>query len=191
VHAWGQVASFQLEEGSGDAEGLIRSLNGVLPREVAVIGGVHAPAGFDARRDAKARTYCYRVLTRSAPSPFEHGRTLWWPHRVDEQALGLCSRALPGRHDFTAFTPTRTDHVRFERDVYEARWARSGDVLEFWIEADSFMRHMVRVLVGTMLSVAGGRQTPAQFARLLEGAPRSAAGDTVDPSGLYLASVRY
>jgi tRNA pseudouridine38-40 synthase len=94
-------------------------------------------------------------------------------------------------HDFTAFTPTQTEHVRFEREIHEARWARSGDILEFWIEADAFMRHMVRVLVGTMLGAAGGRRTPAEFAKLLDGAPRSAAGETVEAHGLYLASVRY
>jgi tRNA pseudouridine38-40 synthase len=190
VHAWGQVASF-VDPGGQDPERLARSLNGVLPRDVAVIAAKAASPEFDARRDAKSRTYCYRVLARPAPSPFERGRALWWPHRVDEKALGDCARLLCGEHDFTAFTPTQTDHVRFERDIHTARWRRSDDVLEFWIEADAFMRHMVRVLVGTMLDVAGGRQTMARFAELLEGAPRAAAGSTVTAQGLYLASVKY
>jgi tRNA pseudouridine38-40 synthase len=198
VHAWGQVAGLSagLSASLSGMEGrapdrLGQSLNGVLPQDVAVIASEAVPAGFDARRDARSRTYCYRVLARAAPSPFERGRALWWPHRVDEEALSQCARSLRGSHDFTAFTPTRTDHVRFEREVLEARWARSGDVLEFWIEADAFMRHMVRVLVGTMLAVAGGRDNPKQFASLLEGAPRSAAGETVEAHGLYLASVAY
>ncbi len=190
VHAWGQVASFA---GAGrlDPEPLARSLNGVLPHDVAVSGAKAAPDGFDARRDARSRTYCYRVLARPAPCPFEQGRSLWWPHPLDEPALAECAALLRGTHDFTAFTPTRTDHVRFERDILDARWTRSGHVLELWIEADAFMRHMVRVLVGTMLDVGGGRRSAAEFARLLEGAPRSAAGESVDPHGLYLASVRY
>jgi tRNA pseudouridine38-40 synthase len=190
VHAWGQVAGLAGIEGH-EAARLGRSLNGVLPQDVAVIAAEPAPEGFDARRDAQSRTYCYRVMARTAPSPFERGRALWWPHRVDEEALSQCARALHGSHDFTAFTPTRTDHVRFEREVLEARWTRSGDGLEFWIEADAFMRHMVRVLVGTMLGVAGGRRTTEQFAALLAGAPRSAAAETVEAHGLYLASVRY
>ena len=190
VHAWGQVASFVRADGI-EPERLLGALNGVLPHDVAVIGAEAAPEDFDARHDAKSRTYCYRILARAAPSAFERGRALWWPHRVDEEALCGCARLLRGEHDFTAFTPTQTDHVRFEREIHDARWTRSGEVMEFWIEADAFMRHMVRVLVGTMLSVSRGRGTPADFAKLLAGAPRSAAGETVEAHGLYLASVRY
>jgi tRNA pseudouridine38-40 synthase len=190
VHAWGQVASFA--DSSGIApEQIARALNGVLPHDVSAIAAEAPPPGFDARHDAKSRTYCYRVLPRAAPSPFERGRALWWPHRVDEEALEACALLLHGTHDFTAFTPTQTDHVWFEREIHDARWARFGDVLEFWIEADAFMRHMVRVLVGTMLGVASGRQTQSSFGKLLEGAPRAAAGETVGAHGLYLASVSY
>lgn len=190
VHAWGQVASFAVASGL-ETERLSRALNGVLPHDLSAIAVETAPAGFDARHDAKSRTYCYRILTRAAPSPFERGRALPWPHRVDVEALEQCARILHGTHDFTAFTPTQTDHVWFEREIHDARWARSGDVLEFWIEADAFLRHMVRVLVGTMLAVASGGRTESQFAKLLEGAPRTAAGETVGAHGLYLASVRY
>jgi tRNA pseudouridine38-40 synthase len=188
VHAWGQVAS--LSHG-GEPAPLMRSLNGVLPADVAVREAARAPDGFDARRDARSRIYCYRLLTRPVPSPFERRRSLWWPHPIDDDALGECARLLRGMHDFTAFTPTQTDHVRFERTVLDARWTRTEPLLELWIEADTFMRHMVRVLVGTMLEVAGGRRTPDDFARLLKGAPRSAAAETAEPHGLYLASVTY
>lgn len=189
VHALGQVASFELAvEPPGD---LARRLNGVSPDDVAVTAAKIVADGFDARRDAKARSYRYRLLARAAPSPFEPGRALWWPHRVDYEALQACAAALPGSHDFTAFTPTQTDHVRFERDVIAASWETEGDVLSFRITADAFMRNMVRVLVGTQLEVASGRRSVESFTKLLEGALRSEAGDTAPPHGLYLESVTY
>ena len=120
-----------------------------------MLASTRAADGFDARGDARSRTYCYRVLPRRERSAFERGRALWWPHRLDRDALHACAALLPGTHDFTAFTPTETDHVRFSRDVLGARWDERGDLLEFWIEADTFMRHMNRALVGTMLEVGG------------------------------------
>jgi tRNA pseudouridine38-40 synthase len=124
----------------------------------------------------------------------EPGRALWWPYRVDFSALEACAAALVGTHDFTAFTPTETEHVRFSRDVFAAWWsrdARDPDVLSFWIEADAFMRHMNRVLVGTMLQVAGGRRSLSSFVSLLDGRPRSEAGPTAKPHGLALVGVGY
>jgi tRNA pseudouridine38-40 synthase len=183
VHALGQVVSYP------GPQPRLRSVNAVLPREISVLTAEEVPDGFSARRDAKARRNVYRVLARSAPSPFERGRALWWPYPLDFAALQACAAALPGTHDFTAFTPAETYHTRFERMVFDARWERVGDVLEFHIEADSFMRNMNRILVGTMLEVAQGRRDG--FAALLAGAPRAAAGRTAPPHGLYLASVRY
>lgn len=185
VHAWGQVASYR-HEALDPAR-----WNALLPPDVAVLSCEPAPAGFDARRDAISRTYCYRVLARRARSVFMRGSTLFWPHRLDRKALPACAAALVGTHDFTAFTPTETDHVRFTRDVLDASWRFDGDLLEFWIEADTFMRHMNRVLVGTMLEVAQGRRSLESFTALLAGAPRAAAGPTAPPHGLALASVRY
>jgi tRNA pseudouridine38-40 synthase len=212
VHARGQVASF-----ATDAEvpvDLARRLNGVAPGDVSVIAAAEAADGFDARRDATSRSYLYRVLPRPSPDPFERGRALWWPHNLDRAALATCAASLSGTHDFTAFTPTQTDHVRFERGVLAAEWAIEAPGLDdgesepsFWpligaqmparsivafrITADAFMRNMVRVLVGTMLEVANGRRSVEDFTRLLDGAPRSKAGETAPPHGLYLESVSY
>ena len=183
VHARGQVASH------GGAPALADALNGVLPSDVRVLASEPAPDGFDARRDARSRTYRYRVFTRRAASPFERGRSWHRPRPPERAALDAMAAALAGTHDFTAFTPTQTDHVRFERDVLRAEWRDAGPhVLELWVEADTFMRHMVRTLVGTMM---GGRHDPDAFRTLLTGRPRAEAGDTAPACGLYLESVRY
>jgi tRNA pseudouridine38-40 synthase len=196
VHAWGQVASFAVD---GDPpDGLAGRMNSMLPAEVAVLQADPAPDGFDARRDARSRTYCYWVLAGPVRHPLELKRALWWPYPVDQEALERCAALVAGTRDFTAFTPTQTEHVRFEREVMHAEWRAHrlaepfvGHLLELWIEADAFMRHMVRVLVGTMLEVAQGRRSVEDFESLLNGAPRERAGETAPAHGLYLASVRY
>jgi tRNA pseudouridine38-40 synthase len=196
VHALGQVASFATA--AALPADLARNLNGVTPADVTVRRAEAVADGFDARRDARSRSYLYRVETRQAPGPFEQGRALWWPHRVDRAALDACAAALGGTHDFTAFTPTQTDHVRFERDVLAASWREEpnlwgepGAILAFRITADAFMRSMVRALVGTMLEVASARRTVDNFSALLEGASRPEAGDTAPAHALYLESVSY
>ncbi|WP_249020089.1 tRNA pseudouridine(38-40) synthase TruA [Conexibacter sp. S30A1] len=186
VHASAQVASH-----AGEAAPL-GSLNALLPADVAVIASEPAAEGFDARRDCTSRAYRYRVLARPARPALDRARTLHWRYPIDRAALEACAALLVGTHDFRAFTPADTYHVRFERDVYAARWlVTEHDVLEFWIEADTFMRHMNRVLVGTMLEVARGRRSLEQFGRLLDGAPRAQAGPTAPACGLCFAGAGY
>jgi tRNA pseudouridine38-40 synthase len=185
VHAWGQVASYRHEAVDP------RRLNALLPEDVAILASEPAGDDFDARRSARSRTYCYRLLASAVRSPFERGHALWVPWLRHRETLHACAATLAGRHVFTAFTPTGTDHVRFERDVFDAHWDEHGEIVEFWIEADSFMRQMIRALVGTMLDVARGRRSVEQLVELLEGRPRSAAGPTLPAHGLHLARVSY
>ncbi|MGI8623888.1 MAG: tRNA pseudouridine(38-40) synthase TruA [Solirubrobacteraceae bacterium] len=185
VHAWGQVAAYP------GPPVRLASLNALLPRDIAVLACEEAPAGFDPRADAEARTYCYRVLDRAQPSAFLRRTALHWPHACDRALLAACAAALPGRHDFTAFTLADSGHHWFNREIEAAWWEQDGDVLEFWITADAFLQHMNRTLVGTMLEVAQGRRELEQFVGLLDGAHRREAGHTAKPHGMALASVRF
>lgn len=185
VHAWGQVASYRHEA----VEPL--RLNGLLADDVAILAAEPMSDDFDARRDARSRTYCYRVLARRSRSVFERNTAFWVTGALDRELLVECARLLNGRHDFTAFTPSETEHSYFSCDVRRAEWCFEGDLLCFWIEADMFLRHMNRVLVGTMLDVAAGRTSLEHFAALLQGRPRAEGGRTAPAHGLALASVRY
>jgi tRNA pseudouridine38-40 synthase len=190
VHASGQVVSFETEADL-EPQLVAYKATAVLPRDLALRRCVEAEGGFDARRDARSRSYEYRIVNDPVRSPLRRHYEIYVARELDLGLLQRTAELLRGTHDFRAFTPTRTYHVRFERIVSESSWEKSGDLLVYRVTADSFLYGMVRTLVGTMLEVADGTRDLASFESLLSGGERSEAGEAVPSKGLTLVGVGY
>ena len=190
VHASGQVVSFGADT-ELEPSGLAYKTSAVLPEDLALRSCVAAEEGFDARKNARSRSYEYRIVNDPVRSPLRRRRAIYVARKLDFELLQEAARLVLGTHDFRAFTPSRTYHVRFERVVMGSAWRRSSDLLAYNITADSFLYGMVRTLVGTMLEVADGRRQIASFERLLSGGKRSEAGPALASRGLTLVGVGY
>jgi tRNA pseudouridine38-40 synthase len=195
VHAYRQVVSLDLPDmgpqGPLDPFRLIGSLNALTPFGLAVVALVPARPGFDARHDATSRSYRYFITPGPVQSPFRRAYAWHVGYPLDVAAMAATSRIVLGRHDFTAFTPALSERAAFVRTVDRCSWRLRGDLLWLEVRSTSFLRHMVRSLVGTMVEVGRGRLGVADMERFLLGAPRVSSGPTAPPHGLFLWRVTY
>ena len=190
VHASGQVVSFEAET-ELEPSSIAYRVTAVLPEDLALRRCVAVDDGFDARKDAKSRSYEYRIVNAPVRSPLLRRLAIYVARDLNLDLLRDAAGLLRGTHDFSAFTPSRTYHVRFQRVVTGSAWEQRGDLLVYRVTADSFLYGMVRALVGTMLEVADGGRELASFERLLSGGERGEAGPAVSSRGLTLAGVGY
>jgi len=193
VHARGQVAHFDAGTRLAPAE-LQRGLNAVLPRDVAVLALAAAPAEFDARRDAVAKRYAYRILNRPEPSPLR-ARTHWHLRApLDAAAMAEAARALLGKHDYSAFRGAPGGVAEDEnpvRSIDRLDVVAGGDELTLEATGRSFLRYMVRNVAGTLVEVGQGKRPPADVAAVLASRDRGRAGPTAPAHGLCLEEVLY
>ena len=190
VHASGQVVSFEAETET-EPPVVAYKATAILPEDLALRRCAAVDEGFDARNSARSRSYEYRIVNDAVRSPLKRRRVIYVARELDLDLLQDSAGLVRGTHDFRAFTPSRTYHVRFKRLVTESFWERSADLLVYRVTADSFLYGMVRTLVGTMLEVADGRREMASFERLLTGGERREAGPAVASRGLTLTRVGY
>jgi tRNA pseudouridine38-40 synthase len=190
VHALGQVVSFEARTELAPSSISYRT-TAVLPEDLALRRCVPVGESFDARVDARSRSYEYRVVNDPIRSPLERRRAIHVARKLDLGLLREAANLVQNVHDFQAFTPAKSYHVRFERVIKKSVWEERDGLLVYRITADSFLYGMVRTLVGTMLEVAGGKRALPDFARLLSGSERSAAGPAAPARGLTLVHVGY
>jgi tRNA pseudouridine38-40 synthase len=190
VHARGQVASFALAREIAP-ETLQRALNAKLPESVRVMDTEIAAPRFHARFDARSKTYRYRIATGAVLDPFERRYAWHVPEPIDAGAMADAARRLLGRHDFAAFQSVGTAVPSTDREVFAAGFSTADDLLLFDVQADGFLRHMVRAIVGTLLEIGRGRRRIDWIDSVLASRDRSQAGRGAPPQGLFLMAVEY
>ncbi len=213
VHALGQVAAFTIARAL-TPDALARALNAHLPPAIRVLSAGEAPPGFHPRFGARAKTYRYQLSNGDVLSPFERGRAWHLPGPLDVEAMRAAARLLEGRHDFAAFQATGSSVETTEREIFVSTISttgdtegqtfsrkglnlrvpsvlRGGDVVVYEVTGNGFLRHMVRIIVGSLVEVGRGRQSPEWISIVIAGRDRALAGPTAPPHGLFLVCVEY
>ena len=188
VHARGQVANFRADFRMDGLE-LERALNALLPAAIRVVSLRRAPDRFDARKSAKSKIYQYRILNAPIVSPFDFRYVLHWPGPLDADGMARAAGLFVREADFSAFSSNRLLHP--VRRIVRSEVRRRGREIIYTIEANGFLRYMVRTIVGTLLEVGRGRMEPLQVEELFRLNERRLAGQTAPAKGLCLIKVRY
>ncbi|TMB78181.1 MAG: tRNA pseudouridine(38-40) synthase TruA [Chloroflexi bacterium] len=186
VHATGQVIDFRTASAL-DGEAIERGVNALLSKDIAISDVEAASEDFHSRFSATGRTYEYRIRRSRTRDPREWRKEHWLPGSLDVAAMKDASGSLIGRHDFAAFAAG----VSGERTVRRAEWSEAGELLRFEIEAEAFLRGMVRGIVGTLLWVGRGKIGVDRFAEVLRSRDRAQAGPSAPAQGLCLIRVEY
>jgi tRNA pseudouridine38-40 synthase len=192
VHALHQVCHF-LTHSDIDPESIRKGLNSLLPGDIFVRHAERVPLDFHARYSVKSKTYEYRILNRQQPDLFLRHYAWHITRKLDFPGMEACLSLLKGRHDFSSFRSSGSENLNSVREMIRSELHGSFDegLIHFIFEADGFLRHMVRNIVGTVIEVGSGRTTPDGFLQILEAKDRKRAGIKAPPQGLFLTMVRY
>jgi tRNA pseudouridine38-40 synthase len=190
VHALGQVVSFKSEK-VADLQRLQRSLNALLPHDVVVIRLEEVPDAFNPRRDALSRAYLYRIWNHPWPSAIQARYSWHVPFPLDRDAMDQAAALLVGDHDFSSFQGADSVERNPLRTVLRSTVRRTDEFLVYEVEARSFLRHMVRNIVGTLVDVGRGALSVEDFTQVLVARDRTRAGLNAPPQGLFLVAVKY
>jgi tRNA pseudouridine38-40 synthase len=190
VHALDQVANF-LTDSEIPAELLKRGLNSILPYDIKIKDIEESPTDFHARLDAKGKIYQYMILNSEYPSPFLNRYSWHIKKNLDLEAMEEGSKYFIGEKDFSAFMASGSRVNNRIREIRWARWTKRGDIIIFSINANGFLRHMVRIIVGTIVYIGLGKLSTLSIEDIFNSKDRKKAGITAPPQGLFLKKVIY
>ena len=190
VHALGQVASFRTETRLSPEE-IQKGLNSILPKDIVITDAEEAAPDFHAQLSAKSKTYVYKILNRPYPSAILRDRAWFVPYPLKARHMDEAASFLLGEHDFRAFAQAEATVKSTVRTVLSARITKRRDMIEFSIEADGFMKRMVRLIAGTLAQVGRERITPSQFREILDTGVKTKYVHAAPARGLYLKEVMY
>lgn len=190
VHALAQTANFQTESDVGALE-FKKGLNSILPKDIAIIYSEEAPEGFHAQFSSKSKIYIYKILNRSFRSSLLRNRVWHVPYELNLEQMRKAAAELMGEHDFSAFAQADTEVKSKVRTILKSELNRDEHIIEFTIEANGFLKRMVRLIVGTLVQVGKGRLGPTDFKEILESGEKNKFVIAAPPQGLYLKEVKY